>query len=322
MRYSLLFLFSLITSSLFSQNALDKTSKRVTKYLSELCNTIKKNALYTDSIQWDVLESKVHALSKGMNKIEECRPIIDTVLMALRQAGDKHSGFIEKQAAQQITSSDYSGKPVESSYLNDGIGYIKVPPFFSLDLSASKRFATEIQDQIRALDVNYIIQGWIVDLRGNKGGNMHPMIKGLRCLTDSGVFGYVLYPKQAVALSTEYGQTAFVRLKSTYRIKHPSNRIAILIDSSTASSGEFTAIAFKTLPNVQFFGQPSAGYTTSNQTFRLSDGSYLYLATAFMADREKNRYFPNIIPDVIIPLKQDKENNLTISIAKEWLLSK
>jgi C-terminal processing protease CtpA/Prc len=105
-------------------------------------------------------------------------------------------------------------------------------------------------------------------------------------------------------------------------VKRDGLKIAVLIDSSTASSGEFTAIAFKSLPNVRFFGQASAGYTTSNQTFRLSDGACLYLATAYMADRKGNQYWPNIIPDTIIPHKVANNRDLTIDTAKAWLRSR
>jgi carboxyl-terminal processing protease len=322
MRYLLLFLFSLTTSGLLSQSASSRRSKEVTKYLSELCKVIKKIALYTDSIHWDDLEMKVNELSKGMSRIEECKPVIDTIIKTLRLAGDKHSGFIGKQGALEITSGNYSAKPVESRLLNDGIGYIKVPMFASIDLTAGERFANEIQDHIRLLDVNNEIHHWIVDLRGNTGGNMHPMIKGLSSLTGSGVYGYVLNRKQTIPLSTETGQTGFIKLKSLYKTNHSPGKIAVLIDSLTASSGEFTAIAFKAIPGVQFFGQPSAGYTTSNQTFPLSDGSYIYLATSYMADRNKKRYLPNIVPDVIVQPGSDNTKDPTIIAAKLWLLAK
>ena len=133
---------------------------------------------------------------------------------------------------------------------------------------------------------------------------------------------FPLYPKKAVALSTKNGQTAFIKIKLPYRIRNSFDKIAVLIDSSTASSGEFTAIAFKSLPNVRFFGQASSSFTTSNQIFRLFDGSYLYLATSYMADRKKNRYLPNIVPDVITPYTANNGNDPTITAAKGWLILK
>src|SRR5947208_17170381 len=106
--------------------------------------------------------------------------------------------------------------------------------FASMDLSASETFASEIQNCIRQLNESHKIQGWIVDLRGNNGGNMHPMIKGLNSLIGDGVYGYVLYPKRAaVAMSTKSGQTAFIKLESSYTIKKNNNKIALLIDSLT-----------------------------------------------------------------------------------------
>ncbi|NCU05034.1 MAG: hypothetical protein GXC73_13720 [Chitinophagaceae bacterium] len=321
MKFPLFLLFSLITSNMCGQTNSDKTSKPAERYLYELCHLIKQYSLYKDSIKWDDLEAKVHVLSKQINRIEESRDVIDTILTALRHAGDKHSGFIEKQNAKQLTDNRYAGDWIVSRYLQDGIGYIKVPALFSINQKAGVRFATEIQRQIKFLDTDNSIQGWIVDLRGNKGGSMHPMIKGLSCLIGTGIYGYAIYPSNAVALSTETGQTSYIKLKSPYKTKRPYNRIAVLIDSSTASSGEFTAIAFKSLPNVKFFGQATAGLTTSNQTFRLSDGSFLYLATSFMADRYKNTYLPKIVPDVVVSSQQGSEHDQTLIVAKEWLLS-
>jgi carboxyl-terminal processing protease len=316
--FSLLLVFHLAS---FGQAAREKTAKEVTKYLKEIINVIKENGLYADSINWNDLEGKVSSLSKGMQHTEDCTPVIDTILNTLRSAGDKHSVYYDKKAAKKLTSSNYVSKPVESRLVGDNIGYIKVPMFLSIDLSASETFASDIQNQIRQLDEGHNIQGWIVDLRGNSGGNMHPMIKGLSSLIGDSIYVYVLYPKRTLALSTVTGQTAYIKLNSSYRTRSVT-KIAVLIDSLTGSSGEFTAIAFKTQPNTLFFGQPTAGYTTSNQSFKLKDGSYLFLATAYMADRKGNKYLPNIIPDVIVPPNPDKNNDPTVEAARNWLHSK
>jgi C-terminal processing protease CtpA/Prc len=49
-------------------------------------------------------------------------------------------------------------------------------------------FATALQNQIDTL-AKLNPQGWIVDLRGNLGGNMWPMLAGVAPLIDSRMMG-------------------------------------------------------------------------------------------------------------------------------------
>src|SRR5205085_4443294 len=129
-------------------------------------------------VDWKELESKVKSLSRGLTEIEECKPVIDTIIQTLRRAGDKHSWYLTKEKVQSLTSakSDQPIPPVESNYLGDNIGYIKVPEFGLLNINAEETFATQIQDHIKETDEKYTINSWIVDLRRNSGGTMHPMV--------------------------------------------------------------------------------------------------------------------------------------------------
>jgi carboxyl-terminal processing protease len=104
-----------------------------------------------------------------------------------------------------------------------------------------------------------------------------------------------------------------------YKIKRMSSPIAVLIDSLTASSGEMTAISFIGLRNVRTFGQPSAGYTSANGTYRLSNGAILQLANAYAADRKKNTYKERIYPNVHIG-ENTKTADDTLEAAMEWVM--
>jgi carboxyl-terminal processing protease len=320
----IVFLFANVSlfGQISSENA--STSKQVVKYLKDYCTLIKKNALYADSLNWNELESKLTTLSKGMTTVTECRSVIDTIMQMLKRAGDRHSFFLPKEAAQKEKSETYDGKQAESYYLSAGIGYIKVPEFTSFNATACASFASNIQNQIKSLDESHAINGWIVDLRDNTGGNMYPMILGLSALTQDGIYGYIIDPKhkKEIAMSVINGGTGPVKIEKTYKIKNSSCKIAILINPFTGSSGEFTAISFLSLPNVETFGQPSAGATTSNYRYDLSDGSYLLLATAYMADRNHKKYLPNIIPDILTPNSTDSNMDPALDLAQKWLLAK
>jgi carboxyl-terminal processing protease len=322
MKYFLHCALLLFTATSFAQTADKKpeASRKVKKYIDEVYWLIRNHALYSDSINWKDLDAKVKSLSRGMTEIEDCKPVIDTIMLTLRRTGDKHSLFVSKEKAKELTSNDpaNTGEPIKGDYLGDNIGYIKVPEFQMMSRGPSQAFASELQDQIKKLDEKYTINNWIVDLRGNKGGNMHPMVKGLSCFIGDGIYGYIVKGRHAVALSNETVQDGIVIER--YRTKNPDCKIAVLIDDGTGSSGELTAIAFKSRPNVRFFGQPSAGYTTSNSSFQLSDGAILLLAMAYMADANKKTYLPNIVPDVITPRKTNSSDP-TVDAAKAWLRS-
>jgi carboxyl-terminal processing protease len=164
-------------------------------------------------------------------------------------------------------------------------------------------------------------QGWVVDLRHNTGGNVHPMIQGLQPLLGEGIYGYYIFPrrtiKKAIPLWVHGGKET--KQRAVEKAKTP-RRVAVLIDSLTGSSGEMVAIALKGLPQAKFFGQPSAGYTTTNGTYPLSDGAYLLLATGYMADKNRHTYLPNIAPDVVVESAPAGAKDKTLEAARKWLL--
>ena len=102
-----------------------------------------------------------------------------------------------------------------------------------------------------------------------------------------------------------------------YQLKNKNNKIAVLIGPRTGSSGEMTAITFIGQKNTKLFGEPSGGYITANQMFKLSDGSNLLLATSYVADRNQKKYIDRIYPDVVVKAIAGKDEAL--QIANEWL---
>ena len=86
--------------------------------------------------------------------------------------------------------------------------------------------------------------------------------------------------------------------------------IAILIGPQTASAGEMVALAFKGLPNVIYFGQDTAGLTTGNSRYDLSDGSMILLTSSVFVDRLGQAYPHGFSPD--LPLESVYANPDTI----------
>ena len=80
----------------------------------------------------------------------------------------------------------------------------------------------------------------------------------------------------------------------------------------TASSGEFTALALKSNPNVKIFGENSAGYTSVNQSFPLYSGTTINLTIGGIKDITNKDYLNTpIIPDV--------STNEPYKLASQWI---
>lgn len=294
-------------------------SAEVTNYITEITTIIKNNSIVSAQINWAAYEKDVRELSKNINNIDSCKPVLNYIIKTLKKNGDHHSFFIEKAGVAKLTKGLYQPKVVEARLLNPNTGYIKVPPLRSFNEQLNRTFRDTIQQLIKKLDTENEITAWVVDLRGNTGGNMWPMVAGLNALIKDGVAGYWVNANNKRDKWYSAGRN-FMGTGKFYKIKNLSAPIAVLIDSSTASSGEMTAISFIGLRNVKTFGQPSAGYTTSNGTYRLSSGVILQLANAYAADRKKHIYKERIYPNVHIK-ENTKTADDTIEAALEWIIS-
>ena len=274
-------------------------------------------------MNWPIIEKELDSLAKEKQGVNQCSTSVAYLIGKLRAAGDNHSIHTSKKDMNDMGKQNLYTEQPESKYLGNNIAYIKIPGIMTTNISVMNIYATKTQQLIKAMDVNFI-KGWIVDLRGNSGGNLYPMIAGLGPLLGEGNLGYSLnkngktrywsYQKGTVIdiISNNFiikkGKkikqakkiTRTVSVSIPYYIKNKNPKIAILINNETASAGEFTAIAFIGKSNIKLFGQETSGYTTDNDAFLLSDGSLLNLATSITADRNMKTYNDKIIPNVII----------------------
>ncbi|RPD44375.1 hypothetical protein DNI29_21975 [Hymenobacter sediminis] len=299
-----------------------KPSKQVVEYLATFQLLIKENALYADSLDWAQVSREVTEKARGLATLEEAKPVLDHILRMLKSAGDKHSFLLSKEKATSQTSASYAGEQAQSRYLGEEIAYLRIPALSSMNPSAGQTFSQNIRNQIEALESQHTLTGWVVDLRHNTGGNMHPMIQGLQPLLGEGIYGYYILPRRRIKKTIPlwvWSNKEKTKQRAVEKAKTPQ-RVAVLIDSLTGSSGEMVAIALKGLPQAKIFGQPSAGYTTTNGTYPLSDGAYLLLATGYMADKNRNTYVPNIAPDVVVEYSPAGAEDKTLEAARKWLL--
>lgn len=204
----------------------------------------------------------------------------------------------------------------------DSIGYLMVPWVNSTDDKICTAVADSLQHMLMRLE-NAGVNKWIIDLRNNKGGNCWPMIAGIGPLIGEGVSGYFVRNGEMVPIRYEKGeafQGKYSRCKSNFShsLKTTDPKIAVLINNNTSSSGEIVALAFKGKSNTVFWGESTAGYTTANATYTLSDKSMLVLTVCKEADRTGKICNGRIYPDQYIAPAADTD--LAKKAAILWLL--
>jgi C-terminal processing protease CtpA/Prc len=84
------------------------------------------------------------------------------------------------------------------------------------------------------------------------------------------------------------------------------------------------AISFTGRPRARSFGEHTAGFSTSNERYRLSDGAALFLCVGIEADRTGYRYPDGIDPDVKLPTPDSRpteEKDAVLQAAEDWIAS-
>lgn len=308
-------------------------SPDVEKYISDYLSLVQNNSIYSNEIDWPNLKKNVRSLAAGAKSISEAKLVIPYVITLLKSVGDKHTSINVDMTPKSQSTSSPELNYFNAKILSNNIGYISIPQFTSTDPAELERFATTIQEIIRSLDNKVPVIGWVVDLRNNNGGNMYPMIAGLGPLLDEGNLGFFIkdidgqknkkrwfYENGASGYDTQ----KYVKVNNPYKIRNPSIKIAVLIGSVTASSGEIVAASFIGKPNTRLFGSPTAGFTTGNEVFHLSDGTEIVLATSFIADRTQKIYRDKIAPDEFIDFRNIDGiiYDLGFKKVEKWLMTK
>ncbi|KUJ52963.1 S41 family peptidase [Chryseobacterium sp. JAH] len=306
-----------ITEIPFSQKP---ASKEALNYINDFKKIIQKYSIFREKVDWTKMETNLQRISKGMEKTDDTSPALQYMLKELRKAGDSHSFIESKTTVDQKNTTNPAAKEPESKLIAGNIGYIMVPGFSSVNSKLGNSFAAKIQQMIEKLDTENDIKGWIVDLRTNTGGNMFPMIAGLGPLIGDGTLGYFTDGKKKTPWKYKNGKTNYTKTSKPYHLKNENNRIAVLIGPMTASSGEATAISFIGKTNVRTFGTPSAGLTSANKGFKLSDGKMILLASSYEMDRTGKNYTGKIQPDELVEPSKDLNNDNQIQLATQWIL--
>jgi carboxyl-terminal processing protease len=329
-------------------------------FLDNAIDIMRQHALHGQGVDWVALRTEAFKRAGGAFNPIDTYPAI---YWALVQLGDPGSHLrlppglypdqiaLLQQAEKEALSSAPGGARVETSIptaftsrrLPEGhivtvqgrnFGYLVLPRCSAKDNDGLLLYAADVRRLLADLSAQNA-KGWIVDLRGNTGGNMWPMLTGIGPILGDGPVGSFVAADGNVTWFYQDGktgtrnpaglETVSLTLEDAPVLVTPSSPVAILVDSSTASSAEAITIAFHGRPDTRFFGTRTAGKSTAVQPFKLDDGAELYLTTAIDADRSGKPYPDGFTPDEVIPYNSSsvpqESNDAVLQAAQKWLVA-
>ncbi len=259
---------------------------------------MQNNSINKNKINWQDFKKDVYHHANGSQTIENTYP---SITYAIEKLNDKHSYFAAN--VKSVDSGDLKPLPVLSDEtVPENMGYIRLGFCMGNNQQMQNYMDTVLYKIAKQDKLN--LKGWIVDLRGNFGGNMWTMLVAIGPIIGEGVLGYFIYPNNSYFAwnykdGKVYNENGVLRQYSkAYYLKSQNPYVAILTDRVTASSGEAVAIAFKGRNKTKSFGTQTFGVSTSNRSHTLSDGSRINLTECVFADRNKIKYGNTVYPDL------------------------
>ncbi|MYT11859.1 MULTISPECIES: S41 family peptidase [unclassified Streptomyces] len=249
-------------------------------YLEAVLDLLEEHALNRERMDWARVRREAEAQIADATATEQAYGVIDAVLDLL---GDPHTFFLRPQDAGEARDQEEApAGPVPTGRLIDGgFAHLTVPEADG-GTEAERRCIREGAAAVRDLD-RHRPKGWVVDLRGNTGGSMYPMLTVLAPLLGHGHLGSfvdaagevsgrwllrdgVVYVDDEALSATPY----------PYLPAEPEPPVAVLIDGRTMSAGEATLIAFLGMPRVGPSGRPLPGWRpgTSPSTWPMAPFSF------------------------------------------------
>jgi hypothetical protein len=323
----------------------------VQAYVDEAIGVLREHALNAQRVDWTTVSAEAHRLAAGAGSKPAAYPAIRYLLRSLE---DNHSflqlspDLVDAEAkARGARSADEpaeAGAEVGSRAASAFAGR-NAPEFAMLERPGAKlayafmpqgmrdeAFATSFQQQLAAQREAGAC-GWILDLRGNGGGNVWPMVAGLGPLLGDGELGGSLglrdqryttvYRDGAAILRQPDGKELVASQVTAAPVRFdPLPPVAVLVDRSTGSSGEMIAIALHGRDQARSFGERTYGASTSTEGFPLSDGANLVVATAVMVDPAGRMFDAGLVPDETLPapaIRPDRGGDAVLQRAAAWL---
>jgi carboxyl-terminal processing protease len=300
-----------------SDTLLPPCRQKAERLLSEALTFMERNYYHRNLVNWNDLAAQAR---QQLANADNCDDAYASISWCFKQLGERHSFIMPPAQTARYTGDESPSGPISltdlvgeirGEWLEDSIAYLTIPWVSTTDSLVCERIADSIQAMIARLDTRQISH-WIIDLRNNSGGNCWPMLAGIGPLLGDGVYGYFVASGERVPISYHdgsacQGRHVICRVSDDhgYRTRAANKSIVVLTGRRTVSAGEIVALAFKGRQQTCLIGQPTAGLTTANATYSLSDRSMLVLTVCQEADFTGHICDGRIQPDQVVPAGDD-----------------
>lgn len=262
------------------------------RYASTVLDLSESMGLYGDSEEFAAARAEVEAAMENASSREELYDVLGT---AVEAAGGKHSRLLKP--GEEGGGEDGEEDALPTVRTEDGVTVATVPSVSRL--ADGQAYADLLARGLaEARDIGSC--GVLVDLRGNGGGDMGPMVAGLSPLLPDGPALHFVFKNNETAVNVDGNSVSGGGTPSTTEGGKWETPVAVLVDGETASSGEATMLAFRGLDYSSSFGAPTAGYASANTIYDFPDGSALMLTIAKDKARTGEEFSEDPIqPDVV-----------------------
>ncbi len=316
---------------------------RMLQIMDAVVARAKETSMYSAEVDWQALQAQVQKQAAAATVVGDLKPAFETLLNGLR---DHHGRILNAHDYSTLaTFTDYDhvrnpdsrikdaqtwkvvndpGQKFSYTVLAPQIGYLKITAIApQADIEKESRI---IRQALLDLAEQGIVR-WIVDLRFNGGGNMHPMMAGIAPLIGDGVVGGLVNLQKTKLFDWVirdgnfiYDGVQAVQLTKP-AVDFSKAKVAVLTGRFTVSSGEVVATTFKGRPNTRFFGEATGGYTTNNGWDFILDEVILNISTGIFCDRNGRIYEHQVPVDTETPfdVAWNTETDQCIRTAIQWL---
>ena len=181
---------------------------------------------------------------------------------------------------------ELENETVTYEMLEDGIGYIQIQEFDDVTVDQFEEALTACRSEG--------MQGLVLDLRGNPGGNLSTVCEIARMMLPEGLIVYT---------EDKNGEREEYTCDGTRQLEMP---LVVLVDANSASASEILAGATKDYGIGTLVGTPTFGKGIVQRIMKLSDGSAVKLTVSkYYTPKGNNIHEIGISPDVEVPFESE-----------------
>lgn len=266
--------------------------------VEQLLGLVQERYYRSDEVDWPALRAQFDAIPAPPADVDPLPTMAQ--LLRDRLPGNRHTS-IRLAHDTNVPASDIELPTCRQA--TPDVWVLRLPGALFTAPSAVQRYVRTAHRCMRTVPVE---ARWIVDLRGNGGGNMLPMLASIEEFFPPGPLLTFLDGRRRSTGLVSLARTGIVqdgRIAVAYPTRPGRRRTApvgVLMNSNCGSSCEVVVASFLGRPQTRLFGQATSGLTTGNVPHPLGEHYSLFLTEGYMADRCGLAVPERIAPDVAL----------------------